>query len=159
MTVLVRELWPVILSFAERGLGRAADAEDVAQEVFLKICSRTSDFDRSRDGLSWAFGIASYEVMTLRRRQQRRRETGSEEEVALRRYADAAPTQEESAIRAELQALVFAVAGALSPEDRRTLELVESTEPPTANDATLRKRKQRALDRFRTLWRRLYGDS
>jgi len=159
MPDLVRELWPVIQSFAERGLGRAADAEDVAQEVFLKICSRASDFDRTRDGLSWAFGIASYEVMTVRRRHQRRRESGSEEETALRRQADTSPSQEESAIQAELHALVLAVAGALSQEDRRTLELVEGGERPSANDATLRKRKQRALHRFRTLWRRLYGDS
>src|SRR5690349_3291617 len=71
--VLVDELWPVLLSFAN-GLGQRADAEDVAQEVFYKICSRISEFDRERDGASWAFGIASYEILTLRRRQQRRRE-------------------------------------------------------------------------------------
>lgn len=50
--VLVDELWPMILSFVERGIGRGADAEDVAQDVFLKICSRIADFDRTRDGLS-----------------------------------------------------------------------------------------------------------
>lgn len=159
MTVLVRELWPVILSFAERGLGHAADAEDVAQEVFLKICSRSSDFDRERDGLSWAFGIASYEVMTVRRRQQRRREAGVDEESALRAHADTAPSQEERAIQAELNALVLAVAGTLSNEDRSTLELFETGERPSANLATLRKRKQRALERLRAVWRKLYGES
>jgi len=159
MATLVRELWPVILSFAERGLGRAADAEDVAQEVFLKICSQSTDFDRRRDGLSWAFGIASYEIMTVRRRYQRRRETSAEQEVTLGGFADTAPSQEESAIQAELNALVLAVAGALSDEDRVTLELAPPVECSMAPGATLRKRKQRALDRFRTLWRRLYGDS
>src|SRR5688572_24139065 len=62
--VLLSELWPVLLSFAERGVGQRADAEDIAQEAFLKICSRSADFDRTRDGLSWAFGIASYEIKT-----------------------------------------------------------------------------------------------
>src|SRR5690349_17015375 len=80
--LLLDELWPVILSFAERGVGRGADAEDTAQEVFFKICSRIADFDRSRDGLSWAFAIASYEVMTCRRRQKRRREVNNEAAVA-----------------------------------------------------------------------------
>jgi DNA-directed RNA polymerase specialized sigma24 family protein len=32
--VLLDELWPVIISFAERGVGRGADAEDIAQEAF-----------------------------------------------------------------------------------------------------------------------------
>ena len=50
MEPLVRELWPVVLAFAARSLPATADAEDVAQEVFLKICARISDFDRSRDG-------------------------------------------------------------------------------------------------------------
>ncbi len=72
--VLLDELWPVVLAFARRCVGQVADAEDVAQEVFLRICSRIADFDRSRDGLSWALGIASYEVMTHRRRVQRRRD-------------------------------------------------------------------------------------
>ena len=49
--VLLDDLWPVILSFARRGVGEGADAEDVAQEVFFRICARISDFDRGRDGL------------------------------------------------------------------------------------------------------------
>jgi RNA polymerase sigma-70 factor, ECF subfamily len=76
--VLLDELWPVVLSFAERGVGRGADAEDVAQEVFYRICSKIADFDRNRDGLSWAFGIASYEIMTHRKRRLRRREVHDE---------------------------------------------------------------------------------
>lgn len=58
--VLLDQLWPVILSFVRRGVGQEADAEDIAQEVFFRICSRITDFDHSRDGLSWAFGIALF---------------------------------------------------------------------------------------------------
>ena len=91
--VLLDELWPVLLSFAERGVGRGGDAEDVAQEVFYKICSRIADFDRSRDGLSWAFGIASYEIMTHRRRLQRRREVL--DEASVTEQLDGSASQEE----------------------------------------------------------------
>src|SRR6187399_1720795 len=77
LDALLDELWPVLLAFAERGVGRGADAEDVAQEAFIKICARTADFDRERDGLSWAFGIAHFEVLTHRRRRQRRREVNT----------------------------------------------------------------------------------
>jgi RNA polymerase sigma factor (sigma-70 family) len=159
MEPLVRELWPVILSFAARGLPQLEDAEDAAQEVFLKICARISDFDRRRDGLSWAFAIASYEVMTIRRRCQRRREATVDAERAFESISDLAPSQEEAAIRSELDALVLAAVGALSPADRTTLGLVETGGTGGANDATFRKRKQRALGRLRTVWRRLNGDS
>ena len=159
MGVLVRELWPVILSFAERGLAHVEDAEDVAQEVFLKLCSRIPDFDRQRDGLSWAFAIASYEVMTVRRRELRRRETPAIAAPALQTQADDAPSQEEVAIQAQLRALVLAAAGSLSDADQMTLGLVEPSEEPGASDATLRKRKQRALVRFRAIWKKRHAES
>jgi RNA polymerase sigma factor (sigma-70 family) len=97
--ILLDELWPVVLAFAERGVRHEQDAEDVAQEVFLRICSRISDFDRKRDGLSWAFGIAGFEIMTHRRRQQRRRETFSE--VELGQQVDPSASQEEACIQQE----------------------------------------------------------
>jgi RNA polymerase sigma factor (sigma-70 family) len=159
MAPLVHELWPVIRSFAERGLAQVEDAEDAAQGVFLKICSRVSDFDRRRDALSWAFAIASYEVMTIRQRQHRRRETSVDADEALRSIADTALSQEEAVIRAELDALVLAAAGTLSNEDRLTLGFVDGVDLDAARSATFRKRKQRALQRFRAVWRKLYGDA
>ena len=159
MRTLVQELWPVILSFAKRGLVQAEDAEDVAQEVFLKICSRVSDFDRQRDALSWAFAIASYEVMTIRRRHQRRREAVDDTDQTVRDVPDTALSQEEAAIQSELAALVLEIAGTLSDADRVTLGLVEAGGTSAANTATLRKRKQRALDRFRALWRKVHDES
>ena len=155
MNVLVNELWPVVHLFAERGLRHEQDAEDVAQEVFLRICARISDFDRRRDGLSWAFGIASYEIMTVRKRRQRRRELQGDGELAAR--ADASESQEEAAIQHELSEAMALAVGQLSDEDRASLGLevlVLATVPP----ATVRKRRQRALDRLRTVWRRLYGE-
>jgi RNA polymerase sigma-70 factor (ECF subfamily) len=155
MNVLVNELWPVVLLFAERGLQHEQDAEDVAQEVFLRICSRISDFDRNLDGLSWAFGIANYEIMTVRTRRKRRRELAGDRELAAR--ADARLSQEEAVIQSELtEAMVLAV-GHLSDDDRASLALEV---PRLANvpTATVRKRRQRALDRLRAVWRNLYGE-
>jgi RNA polymerase sigma-70 factor (ECF subfamily) len=155
MELLVSELWPVILAFAERGVRQREDAEDVAQEVFLRICSRISDFDRSRDGLSWAFGIASYEIMTVRRRRKRRRELVGDGELATR--ADAGPSQEEAVIQSELSEAIALAVGHLSDADRANLALEV---PRLANvpTATVRKRRQRALDRLRAVWRNLYGE-
>lgn len=150
--ILWDELWPVVLSFASRGTRNEHDAEDVAQDVFVRICSRISEFDRSRDGLSWAFGIASYQLMTYRRRQYRSREVATD----LPDRDDPRPSQEEEAIRRDLvESLHFAL-GELSEEDRRSLGI---DRPAAAATATMRKRRQRALERLRLTWRRLYARS
>ena len=155
MNVLVNELWPVVLLFAERGLQHEQDAEDAAQEVFLRICARISDFDRRRDGLSWAFGIASYEIMTVRKRRRRRRELSADGQLAAR--ADSSASQEEAAIQTELTQAMALVVGQLSDDDRASLGLTPAI-PANLPPATFRKRRQRALDRLRTVWRRLYGE-
>ncbi len=155
--VLLDELWPVVLSFAERGVGRGADAEDVAQEVFYRICSKIADFDRNRDGLSWAFGIASYEIMTHRKRRLRRREV--HDETALFTEAARGDSQEEMLIERELRVAFAQAAGALTDEDRVVLGLVPSAVGPGPASPAFRKRKQRALDRLRGLWRSIHGDA
>lgn len=151
--ILLDELWPVILAFARRGVGNEADAEDVAQDVFFRICSRTADFDRSRDALSWAFGIAGYEIMTHRRRVLRRREVPGDE--SLPRVPDPADPQEEQLHRLELTAALEHALGELSEDDRRALGLLG---PVDGVGPTVRKRKQRALDRLRGLWRSIHGE-
>lgn len=149
--VLLDELWPVILAFAERHLGKGADAEDVAQEVFYRICLRIAEFDSSRDALSWAFGIAHYEVLTLRRKRQRRREVY--DEAALAERADPGDSQEGLLLHRELVLAFEQIVGALTEDDRHALGLVASAQPASATSATFRKRKQRAMERLRGLWR------
>src|SRR2546423_12605796 len=144
------ELWPVILAFVRRGVGSSPDAGDVAQEGFVRLCARIADFDRRRDALSWAFGIASYELLTHRRRIQRRSETGDE---ALARRADPVPSQEETAIRRELEGALTRALGELSEGGRAALSPVGAAPGPT-----LRKRRQRAVDRLRAIWRRAHGE-
>jgi RNA polymerase sigma-70 factor (ECF subfamily) len=155
--ILLDELWPVILSFAERGVGRGADAEDVAQEVFFKICARVTDFDRTRDGLSWAFGIASFEVMTHRRRQSRRREV--QDDSWLSAKADGGASQEDLLLDREIVTAFEQAVGALTEDDRRALGITAEEDPGATPRTTLRKRKQRALDRLRIVWRSIYGES
>lgn len=156
MNLLVSELWPVLLAFAKRGLGHEQDAEDVAQEVFLRICSRISDFDTTRDGLSWAFGIASYEILTQRRRRTRRRELSGSH--GMDRQLHPGASQEDIVIRAEIAEAMTHMVGALSDEDRASLDIDGHGIGELAG-ATRRKRRQRALDRLRVAWRRLYGES
>jgi RNA polymerase sigma-70 factor (ECF subfamily) len=151
--VLLDELWPVILTFVQGRVGNTADAGDIAQEVFLRICSRIADFDRSRDGLSWAFGIGSYEILTHRKRVRRRREV--HDETMLEREADDAASPEMVLEQREVALAFEQAVGALTEADRLLLGIVRR-EPDGPASPALRKRKQRALERLRGIWRRIY---
>ncbi len=134
-----RLLWPRLRAFAVRLAG--ADGEDAAQAALLKVFSRASEYDRERDALAWALGIAAWECRTLRKKRARRREEPGVPEMA----ADA-----EAALVLRLSA--DAVLGMLSPADAETI-LSLATGRRTVQGATFRKRLQRALARFRLAWR------
>lgn len=143
----------MLVAFAERALGHARDAEDVAQEAMLKICSRISSFDRQRDGVSWAFGIASFEVMTQRKRRSRRREESDE---PLQAHADVGASAEEQLANRQLLAALEDALGQLPPAELALLGI--GAMPQLEMGATVRKRRQRAMERLRAIWRRLNGE-
>jgi DNA-directed RNA polymerase specialized sigma24 family protein len=118
----------------------------------LKVFSRITDFDRTRDGVSWAFGIASYEIMTYRRQAQRRREVPAEQ---LDERVSGAPTPEEVAVAENLQGALTEVLGTLTQADREVL--ADAPVGPDVAPATWRKRRQRALDRLRAAWSRRHA--
>ncbi len=62
------EVWPVILKFSARMIGDQHMAEDIAQQTLLKVFSRVSTFDRSKDALNWTLGIAANECRTYLRK-------------------------------------------------------------------------------------------
>src|SRR5437870_12466697 len=146
-------LWPQLRAFAVRFIG-VADGEDAAQAALLKVFSRASEYDRERDALPWAIGIAAWECRTLRRRRERRRE-----ESALAPAAVAASfglTPEEAAIDRDLRAAAETVLGELRPIDVETIVSIASGQR-AVQGATFRKRAERALARFRLAWRARHG--
>jgi len=142
-------LWPELLAFVRRAMPGQADAEDLAQQTLLKIFFRISEFDTSRDGVAWAFGIAIYEVRTLRRRRQRRKEIDVDPAVAT---ADGSPSPEMQVIETDLRRALTEALGVLTETDRAVLlpmqDVVVGVSP-----AAWRKRRQRALERLRAVWR------
>ena len=143
-------LWPQLRAFAVRFIG-AADGEDAAQAALLKVFSRASEYDRERDALPWAIGIAAWECRTLRRRRERRRE-----ESALAPAVSSAPSPEEATIDRDLRAAAEAVLGELRPIDVETIISIASGQR-AVQGATFRKRAERALARFRLAWRARHG--
>lgn len=60
-----------ILRFADRLLGNRAAAEEVTQEVFVKVISRAYQYDGRAEVTSWLFAIAANACRDRRRRERR----------------------------------------------------------------------------------------
>ena len=148
-----RRLWPLVRGFAGRCLP-AQDAEDTAQEALLRIFSRASEFDARRDALSWALGIAAWQIRTHRTRARRRRE---EALSAAPEPADATPSPEAAATARSLEAALERALGDLPRSDAATLLAYARGERPDLPGATFRKRVERALTRLRARWRINHG--
>lgn len=151
-------LRPVLESFCRRSLGSNADADDAAQEALEKVFSRASQYDRTRPAIAWALAIAAWECRTVKRQHQRSRVRALAADD--HEFASEGPTPEDIAVHHELDAAVMAALEGLSASDRATLraaffEMVE--DGLHVADATLRKRKERAIARLRDVWRQLYG--
>lgn len=150
-------LWPIVRSYCARSLSGSADAEDAAQRVMEKIFSEASRYDPERPALAWALTIAAWECRSVRRRAQRRREDELSAAAELRAPGHG-PEQE-----VELRQLVEAaeeVLSRLAPHDREAIlaAVLEDVRIKAEVSApTLRKRRERALARFKQLWRSVYG--
>ncbi|MDI1429512.1 RNA polymerase sigma factor [Polyangium sorediatum] len=148
-------IWPVLRRFAGRAMPNEADAEDAAQAALIKVFSRASEFDATRDARAWILGIVAYECRTLRQKARRRREElGGIEELGPRTRTEEA-TPEERVIALDLQEAAFEALGTLGAEDVETLQQVLADERPEG--ATFRKRVERAMRRLRDAWRVKHG--
>lgn len=154
LDAVMGQLGPVVRRFAYGLLGQDADAEDAAQEALVKIFARMADFDPGRDGLTWALTIASFEVRTLRKRHRRRREVSDEDLVAAK---DEQPDPEALLEARSLEAALAEAVGELSTADQEVLaQWLDRGEGVVAGVAE-RKRKQRALERLKAIWRNIHG--
>jgi RNA polymerase sigma-70 factor (ECF subfamily) len=145
-----RAVWPVVYRFAERTLGSAADAEDVAQRALLRVFERAVRYDPARPALPFILGIAANECRAARRRAHARRELAVADAPER---ADPARDPEEASIERDLVEAAAAVLGALRREDMDTiLAAVGASERPAVPGATFRKRLSRAVGRLRQAW-------
>jgi RNA polymerase sigma-70 factor, ECF subfamily len=147
-----KKLWSPTHRLCMTLLKNEADASDAAQQAMAKILERASDYDRTRRVMPWALAIAAWECKTLRKKLSRRREVPEHDAPEL----TGGDAQEELARRELVQAAISAM-GELSPMDREVLIATFWDESGTVSGATFRKRRERALERLRNNWRRLYG--
>jgi RNA polymerase sigma-70 factor (ECF subfamily) len=145
-------LWGPIHGLCLGLLKNDADASDAAQEAMQKILERASDYDRKRPAMPWALAIAGWECRTLARKRVRRREAGEEDAEEL-----PGGSAEEDFVQRDLIEAAMTALGELSEADRETLLATFWEEAASVSGVTLRKRRERAVDRLRNTFRRLYG--
>jgi len=115
-TVLVQRYQRTVLNVAYRMLGDPQEAEDVAQDVFIRAYQSLGGFDPTRTFFSWLYRIAVNRCLTVRAR--RRPTTLDDEQRAL--LPDPALLPEQQAARSETQAEVQQAIARL-PDNERVL--------------------------------------
>ena len=152
--------WPRVLAWCARALPNHADAEDAAQRALERVFEQASEYDPRRSGLAWVLAIASWEVRTLRTRQVRaQRRERPIDEVAERPSTHPDDDPEALLVSADLLSEAELILRGLSLEDQQLVDdaLHGRAGDSTIAPATLRKRRQRAMDRLRSAWRALHG--
>jgi RNA polymerase sigma-70 factor (ECF subfamily) len=153
-TMLVDRHAPACLRFAKRMLGEMADAEDAAQETFLRAFNALGSYDNDSPFRTWLFAILVNRCRTSLLRRSRRERRMVREEVEVEH---AAPHDE--ALAFEFRDEIARALARLAPEQREAfllkhvedLSYDEMAVVTGAGTSALRMRVKRACDRLQLL--------
>ncbi len=149
-------LKPKVHGLCRAMLGHDQDAEDAMQRGMEKVFARASSYERGRPVIPWVLGIAAWECRAYRQKKKRRREDVLADQSEAYLISDDLTAD---VVRADLQRLARQALETLSDADREVLTATFWDEATIAGvaGATMRKRRERALERLRVSLRRLYG--
>ncbi len=117
-TALVEAYQTPIYNLCYRMLGEAGEAEDAAQETFLRAYSQLASYDPSRSFKTWLFSIANHHCID---RLRKRRLTWLSIEDDLPPHPalqEQAPGPEEASVYREQTEALQALLARLPPDDR-----------------------------------------
>ncbi|HSB36475.1 MAG TPA: RNA polymerase sigma factor [Thermoanaerobaculia bacterium] len=119
-TGLFRKYSVPVFRYADRMLANRSEAEEVAQEVFLKMIARVEQYDGRASVASWLFAIAANASRDRLRRSTRRSVVSLE---AVAEVASDDPLADEALAARERRDLVRKALAALSSDQREALVL------------------------------------
>jgi RNA polymerase sigma factor (sigma-70 family) len=154
--VLVRNYQDLAFRTAYVIAGGSADAEDAAQEGFVKAWYALPRFRAGAPFRPWLLAIVANEARN-RRRSGRRQDDLALRVAEDRPSGDAAPSPEAAALATEQRSLLLAAVGRLAESDRQVIAcryFLELSEAEMAaalgcRRGTVKSRLSRALDRLR----------
>lgn len=151
------ELWPLVSRSCSAWLNDADDGEDAAQRALITLMSRAHEYRAGESALAWALTLGAWECRTIRRRRQRSR---LEPLAQAEDQASSGPSPEAQSSTRELGRMATALLVELTVDERVMVEAALLDDGPTDGPvpSVVRKRKQRAFERLRGLWRRIHGD-
>lgn len=124
---LVRRHLDAVYAFTMRFLGDARDAEDVAQEAFLRAWKHLKKFDGARNFRTWLFAIAKNAALDLLRKKKTLPFSGFDDEdggnAVVDGLADPAPLAPELLDRAGIAATLASAMDRLPAAQRMVLWL------------------------------------
>jgi len=120
--ILVDQYQKPVFSLCYRMLGNAKDAEDAAQESFIRAYRHLKKYDQTRSFATWLLSIASH--YCIDRMRKRRLATVSMESIPAEVVADRnAPNPEKELRVNEQEALIQYLLDDLKPTDRAAVIL------------------------------------
>ena len=133
-----------IYNLAYRFSGRHADAEDITQEVFIKVHRRLKQFQPDRPFQPWLYRIAVNTAVSYLRRRPRHQQLKKEK-------TDSAATPAERALQSELQARLQAAITRLPLKYRQVVILRYAEEMSLGEIGVILKLPENTV---KTRWRR-----
>lgn len=119
---LVETYQTAIYNLCYRMLGDAGEAEDSAQEAFLRAYTQLGTYDPSRPFKTWLFSIAShYCIDRLRKRRLTWLSIDDDDLPPHPALQESSPGPEEVSVRREQTAVIQGLLAKLAPEDRSAI--------------------------------------
>lgn len=115
---IVEEYQRPVYNLCYRMLGNPNDAEDAAQETFLRAYKSLSRYDRNRSFATWLMSIASHYCIDQLRKRKLTTFSMDDENKSWFEPADPGPHPEKVVSQWEKQVQMQEMLGILSPKDR-----------------------------------------
>lgn len=128
MDLLVERHAGAVYAFARRFLGDPALAEDLTQEVWVRVLRRADGFAGRARFTTWLFAVTRNACLDHHRRERRPASPVRDDPRPLDELAHPGPSVPDRVARAELSALVQRAVAALPPEQREVFLLREQTD-------------------------------
>lgn len=127
LAILVKRYLAPIYGFVFRYVGAAPDAEDIAQEVFLRAWRNIKKFDRKKSFKTWIFAIAKNAAIDFLKKKKdvpfREFENEEGDNFLAETIEDPAPLPDEIFERGNLAQILNSALEAVSPKYRAVLIL------------------------------------
>jgi RNA polymerase sigma-70 factor, ECF subfamily len=120
---LVEAFQGPVYNLTYRMLGNAQEAEDAAQEAFVRAYRKMDSYDPSYKFSTWMLSIASHYCIDLLRRRRLKWVSLEEERLAPAQLISHQPGPEKQAMQSEREAAIAALLDTLAADYRATVVL------------------------------------